>query len=789
MFTSGFFNSLNGDRKYDTEQISSLFDGIIADGVFANVGEQFAVVPGSGMDVIVKTGRAWFNHTWSLNDTWMRLTVDGPDPLRPRIDSVVLEVDSTPLVRANSIKIVKGTPSSAPLPPVMQHTDELNQYRLANITVGAGATTLTTANIQSTVGMMECPFVTAPIKSVDVSVLFQQWDGQFQEWFENVKGQLSGDIASNLQKQVDERVKIEDKATSEDLVNGTPGKWLDAELASGALSGGITSNLKIGDIVYSKRDLEAETNGMMIKCDQRRLNKNDYPELCSLDNIKYRRDYDIDSTFLISDVAQGSVTDIGTAQMYYYNDYIYGFGYKELGSTSFSFSLHRCSLESLVKRAPIFTQVWDSGTINVTASSGLSSKFSRTYYKICDKLIYVSVEYYTTAYLINLETNTVTNVTKFSTAPYTLLPYLEDNSGNYYLYVYGVSNGNCTRTKYTLDMTLKTHTTSTEVIMPCPYDSTQFISSQDTKGAILNDTIVITSYIFDNTTYPNSTRITGLYVMVFNTRTGILSHTHYAPSDVGLDKLNVSGTKSGSPFTTCSFNENNIITSISIGYNDSPIPSGVLISINRATMKVSTYKNFTGAESYKLDNVLLYYYNSQSGFKNLTYGTPIYNPDRTAIMMPGFLYTNAVKRHVLLRVSLDDTMDVSIIYGKYSWMPEIYAYSATNSFAKDQYYPGLVTIYYYENSYSSEYEIYPKSYTSTSDQYKPRSYLLDWDHMFTANAYALDSYAKATIYDVRPCGKYIVYIMSLSSTNPLMIVDDDIRIAPYIRNAYIKAKN
>lgn len=41
--TYGFYNSLNGDRKYNAEQVSSLFDGLIIDGVFASIGTAFAV--------------------------------------------------------------------------------------------------------------------------------------------------------------------------------------------------------------------------------------------------------------------------------------------------------------------------------------------------------------------------------------------------------------------------------------------------------------------------------------------------------------------------------------------------------------------------------------------------------------------------------------------------------------------------------------------------------------------------------------------------------------------------
>ena len=39
--TSGFYNSVNGDRTYDADQFGSLFDGIIAPGVFPNVGDKF----------------------------------------------------------------------------------------------------------------------------------------------------------------------------------------------------------------------------------------------------------------------------------------------------------------------------------------------------------------------------------------------------------------------------------------------------------------------------------------------------------------------------------------------------------------------------------------------------------------------------------------------------------------------------------------------------------------------------------------------------------------------------
>ena len=48
--SSGFFNSLNGDRKYNAEQMSAIFDGLIIDGVFASIGTAFAVKAAGGLN-------------------------------------------------------------------------------------------------------------------------------------------------------------------------------------------------------------------------------------------------------------------------------------------------------------------------------------------------------------------------------------------------------------------------------------------------------------------------------------------------------------------------------------------------------------------------------------------------------------------------------------------------------------------------------------------------------------------------------------------------------------------
>ena len=157
--TYGFYDSLNGDRKYSAKQISELFDGLIRDGVFTSIGDALAVSVGGGMNIIVGTGRAWFNHTWTYNDSPLILQVDQSEIALNRVDSVVLEVNSDVNVRANTIKIVKGVPSSEPVPTELVRNEFVNQYPLAYIYVSAGATEITSANIENKIGSSDCPFV------------------------------------------------------------------------------------------------------------------------------------------------------------------------------------------------------------------------------------------------------------------------------------------------------------------------------------------------------------------------------------------------------------------------------------------------------------------------------------------------------------------------------------------------------------------------------------------------------------------------------------------------------
>lgn len=174
-FASGFFNSVDHDRLYDATDISRLFDGLIRDGIFASIGDCLVVKQSNQMNVTVGTGRAWFNHTWSYNDALYPVTIPPSEILMDRIDAIVLEINSVESVRANSIKLIKGTPASTPTKPALTNTKEVHQYPLAYVKVGKEVTSIRQADIENCVGTSVCPFVTGILEVISIEQLIPQW--------------------------------------------------------------------------------------------------------------------------------------------------------------------------------------------------------------------------------------------------------------------------------------------------------------------------------------------------------------------------------------------------------------------------------------------------------------------------------------------------------------------------------------------------------------------------------------------------------------------------------------
>ena len=156
--TSGFFSSVNGDRKYTAEQMAQVFEGFITDGVFQTVGNVFNVQWLIARTIKVDTGRAWFDNIWIKNDAVITLDVPAADVLLNRWDAVVIEVNKAISMRSAFVKIISGTAASEPVKPTMVKTEEVTQYPIAYIYCKAGSTIVKDEDITMNVGTDSCPY-------------------------------------------------------------------------------------------------------------------------------------------------------------------------------------------------------------------------------------------------------------------------------------------------------------------------------------------------------------------------------------------------------------------------------------------------------------------------------------------------------------------------------------------------------------------------------------------------------------------------------------------------------
>ena len=209
--TSGFFNSVNGDRKYNSEQMSALFNGIINDGIFASIGTAFSVTSVGGNDITVGIGRAWFNGIWVNNDAIEPFTLEESEVLLNRWDAVIIEIDKTDSVRIGTVKVIKGTPATDAVYPAMTRNNDVNQYALAYIYRGANTSGITQAEITSVIGSGDTPFITGVLKVLSIDTIVAQWQSEFKHWtnentleyltwFASISGTLGDDPATELAK-------------------------------------------------------------------------------------------------------------------------------------------------------------------------------------------------------------------------------------------------------------------------------------------------------------------------------------------------------------------------------------------------------------------------------------------------------------------------------------------------------------------------------------------------------------------------------------------------------------
>ncbi len=203
MLRSGFFNSVNGDRKYNAEEMGKYFDKIVGSGVFANPSTNLQVLESSGMNVKVAAGRGWIDCHWIDNDADYLIPITQSNMVYPRIDAIIMKLNLNENARTLTIEVKTGVAASNPSAPSMERSENIKEYCLATVHVGTNVNSITQADITDTRANNDvCGWVTSLVDQVDTSTLFKQWESAYQKYFD--------ESTEGFEEYFDEQKKIFD---------------------------------------------------------------------------------------------------------------------------------------------------------------------------------------------------------------------------------------------------------------------------------------------------------------------------------------------------------------------------------------------------------------------------------------------------------------------------------------------------------------------------------------------------------------------------------------------------
>jgi hypothetical protein len=239
--TSGFHNSINGDRKYGADFFALFFGTLIANGVFPNPSTGLQVTANSNMTTSVKTGKGWINGYFIVNDGDYVLKHDNADGLLKRIDRVVMKLNH--VKREIEVLIKKGTFASSPVAPTLQRDADAYELALADVLINNGVTQITQANItDQRLNSTLCGIVHGTVNQVDTTTIFNQ----YQSWFNDIKGSVAGEL--DAFQEIQEQEFLTWFESIKDILDGDVAANLAARIAN--LEQGLANH--IADVSHTK---------------------------------------------------------------------------------------------------------------------------------------------------------------------------------------------------------------------------------------------------------------------------------------------------------------------------------------------------------------------------------------------------------------------------------------------------------------------------------------------------------------------------------------------------------
>lgn len=141
---SGFFDN----TEVVSEDFATFVRGILTNGVTGDNEDVLKVTAAGGMKISVAPGYSWINGHFGVAEVAETLTISTADGAYPRIDRVVVRLDMSG--NTVSLHVITGEAAETPLAPSLTRDGTVHELCLAEISLPAGATSITDDNILDT---------------------------------------------------------------------------------------------------------------------------------------------------------------------------------------------------------------------------------------------------------------------------------------------------------------------------------------------------------------------------------------------------------------------------------------------------------------------------------------------------------------------------------------------------------------------------------------------------------------------------------------------------------------
>lgn len=208
------------DRTYTADEFAEYFRNFISSGIFMKESTNLQVVANGDMSVTLHPGKMIIEGHGYTNKKDIIINLDPADGVLDRIDRISITWSKAD--RDNHCTVQSSTYSYDPIEPECRRTAEYKDYVVADIRVKAGCVSISQEDITDQRLNSEVCGLAMPFAEIDTSEINKKLEAyyervmkendswrqdekeSFDDWFATLQDKLSGDVAANLQLQIDE---------------------------------------------------------------------------------------------------------------------------------------------------------------------------------------------------------------------------------------------------------------------------------------------------------------------------------------------------------------------------------------------------------------------------------------------------------------------------------------------------------------------------------------------------------------------------------------------------------